>query len=323
MKAIRFHQFGAPEVLRFEQAPSPTPGRGEVLVRVRAAAVNPKDCFVRKGKFRWLTGRRFPQLLGHDFAGEVKELGAGVGEFRVGDAVYGMLPPWRTGAYAEELAVSSKHLAAAPAGLSFVQAAAIPLAALTALQALRDLGRVQSTDRVCLNGASGGVGTFAVQLASTFGAHVTAVCSERNAELCTRLGAADVIDYQHQDVARSERRFDLFFDVFGNRSFREIRRVLEPGGVYVTTIFGPRALVRDWASRLTSKRRSRLVLVRSSRADLELLARYVEQGRMMPVVDRVLPLGDAAEAHEYVQTKRARGKVVLAVDRPKRPIWLA
>lgn len=313
MQQIRLTGFGGPEVLELAEVARPQPERGEVLVRLHAAGINPKDCMVRKGKFRAFTGARFPQGLGHDFAGEVVALGPGVSEPALETPVFGMRNGWRVGAYAEYAVARTDELAPMPAGLDWTQAAAVPLAALTALQALRDLAHTAPGDEVLINGASGGVGTFAVQIAAALGARVTAVCSARNAELVRGLGASAVHDYNDADPLDLPARYDAFFDVFGNKSFPRARRRLKLRGTYVTTV--PNAANVAWhlATRLSPLQRARLVVVKSRRADLATLAAWIEAGQLHPVVDRSYPLDQAGEAHAYIETKRARGKVVLVV----------
>ena len=281
------------------------------MVRIRAAGVNPKDCLVRKGKFRWFTGRRFPQGLGHDFAGTLEQVGRGVDGFQVGDAVFGMTSGWKGRTYAGFATVSPSETALKPVELTFEEAAAVPLAAQTALQALRDLGRLSPGRRVVINGASGGVGTFAVQIARILGAKVTAVCSGRNADLVRRLGAERVVDYQREALRDSPEAVDLFFDVFGNRRFPDIRPLLTSRGHFISTVPGLPILKWGLMSRLGSGPRARLVVVKSRATDLKTLAGWIAARCLVPVVDRTFPLEDVRQAHAYIETKRARGKVVL------------
>ncbi len=313
MLAVQFNTYGPPQVLVVDDVPEPSPGPGEVRVGIRAAGVNPKDCLVRKGKFRWFTGRRFPMGVGHDFAGVVLEVGPGVSDLNPGDPVFGMTNGWRGGTYAEQIAVARDALERMPPGVGALEAAAIPLAAQTALQALRDIAGVASGRRVCINGASGGVGTFAVQVAKAFGAEVTAVCSFRNSAMVAGLGADRVVDYTREALRATAPGFDVYFDVFGNRSFPAVAGLLAPGGVYVTTVPNGCNLLWQALTPWRRGRRSRLVVVRSRSADLRAIARLMARGALTPVVDRVYPLAEAARAHAYVETRRAQGKVVLQV----------
>jgi len=313
VRAIQFDRYGAPSVLVCRETERPACGPRDVLVRVRAAGTNPKDCLVRKGKFRWFTGRRFPLGLGHDFSGTVAAVGRQEDAFQVGDAVFGMTNGWKGCTYAEYLSVRSSETALKPSPLGFTAAAAVPLAAQTALQALRDLGRLSDNQRVLINGSSGGVGTFAVQIARILGAHVIAVCSGRNADMVHGLGAHRVLDYTHEDFRHLPEPVDVFFDVFGNCRFPDIRPLLKPNGRFISTVPGVPILRWSILSRLSSGPRAHLVIVKSKTGDLQTLGRWIEEERLAPVVDRVFPLADVQEAHAYIETKRARGKVVLQI----------
>ena len=314
MLAARVHRYGPPEVLSFDQLETPSPGPGEALIRVRAAALNPKDVIIRKGKFRWLTGpdggRRFPLRVGHDFAGEVL---ATDGPDAVGTPVFGMLGGLRTfGACATHVVAKHEWYAPRPAGMSDVEAAALPLAALTALQALRDDGRLRAGASLLVNGASGGVGVNAVQLGKMLGARVTGVSSARNRELVLGLGADAHVDYATEELPGLGERFDLIFDAYGNRSPTELRPILAKGASYVTTVPSMRAGLWQAKGWLGGPR-SRLVVVRSRRRDLLTLSEAVREGRLRAVVDRVLPFEELASAHAYLETRRARGKVVVTL----------
>lgn len=313
MRIVQFQSYGTPEVLEVGAADKPEPGAGEVCVRVAAAAVNPKDCLVRKGKFHWITGRKFPQTLGQDFAGQVEAIGRNVSGITPNQRVFGMLNRWSGGAYGDYLIAPFSEFADMPKTISYEQAAAVPLAAQTALQALRDLAQLKSGQRVLINGASGGVGSFAVQIAKILGTHVTAVCSQNNATLVSELGADEVVDYRVTDPLSLTQRFDVFFDVFGNKNFPRAKHLLGQRGVYIQTI--PNLKNAGWhlATRAWPFRRGLLVVVRSRRADLETLAGWISAGKLHPLIDRSLPLADVQDAHTYVETKRARGKVVLVM----------
>lgn len=312
MKAVQFDHYGPPEVLVWRETAQPVCGTDELLVRVSAAGVNPKDCLVRKGKFRWFSGRRFPLGMGHDFAGEVEAVGPRVTGFKTGDPVYGMTNGWKGRTYAEYVAVRASETALKPPALEFIEAAAVPLAAQTALQALRDMGGVSPGQRVLINGASGGVGTFAVQIARIMGAHVTAVCSGRNASMVIDLGAQQVIDYTREDIRKHDAPVDVFFDVFGNRRFPAIRPMLSPRGCFISTV--PGGPILKWAllSRISGGPRAHLVVVKSCTDDLQTLSTWIEERRLTPVVDRVFAMEEVRKAHAYIETRRARGKVILA-----------
>ena len=313
MKAIEYDRYGGPEVIVLRDVPVPEPRPGEVLVRVRAAALNPKDALVRSGRFPVLAGKEFPKRMGYDLAGTVAALGAGVSAFTVGQPVYGMINNWRAGAFAEYAALPADELAPRPTGLDDAGAAALPLAAQTALQALRDLAGVRPGQQVVIHGASGGVGTMAVQIAKALGAKVTALCGAGSAELVRGLGADTVIDYRHMPPAQLLGRYDAFFDVFGNQSFFGVRHLLTARGCYVSTVPSPRNIRDHGLTRFSPLRRARLVVVRSRRADLDTLSAWVAEGRLRPLIAARLPLAETAQAHAMIQTKNTHGKIVLDI----------
>lgn len=312
MRAVVIDRYGGPEVLRVASVPRPVPTRGQALVRTRFIGVNPKDVIVRKGKFRIATGKKFPIIIGHDIAGEVVEAGIGA-DLTEGDLVYGMINDFAGRAYAEYAAVDCKQLAHAPSTVELNVAAAVPLAAQTALQALRDDARLQPGQRVLINGASGGVGVFAVQIAKILGAHVTGVCSHRNLELVDELGVDEAIDYGQTELVALDERFDVIFDVFGNYQFDAVKHLLGPRGTYVHTIPSTR-IFKDVAKTFLRRKQAKLVVVRSRRQQLDWLRMHIDARRLRVVVDRSFSMDDVADAHRYMETKRARGKVVLAVD---------
>jgi NADPH:quinone reductase-like Zn-dependent oxidoreductase len=312
MRAVTIDRYGGPEVLHLTTVPRPVPTRGQVLVRTRFIGVNPKDIIVRKGKFKIATGKKFPLIVGHDIAGEVVDTGMGA-DLAEGDLVFGMINDFAGRAYAEYAAVDCQQLAIAPISIGMDVAAAVPLAAQTALQALRDDARLQPDQSALINGASGGVGVFAVQIAKILGARVTAVCSHRNADLVKELGADEVVDYGKVELVNLDERFDVIFDVFGNYHFDKLKHLLRPRGTYVHTIPSGR-IFKDVARTLVRRKRAKLVVVKSRREDLDWLRQHIDAKRLRVVVDRSFALGDVAEAHRYMETKRARGKVVLAVD---------
>ena len=306
MKALRFAVHGGPEVLRVEEVPEPVPRQGEVLVRVRAAAINPKDVFLRAGRPRWLSrfGGPLPRGVGFDFAGERADGGG---------PVYGMLDGYRGGACAQWLAAPERWMAPRPERLDAVEAASLPLVALTALQALRDHGRLRPGGRVLVYGGSGGVGTAALQIARALGAaEVTSVSSAANLERCRALGASVALDYRRDPLPPQGERFDVVFDTMGKLPMGPWRRVLSRGGTLVSTVPTPATMLASGLTRLSS-RRVRLVAVRPRRADLDQVTRWVTEGSLRPVLDSVFALDDAAEAFRRLESRRVRGKVVLRV----------
>jgi NADPH:quinone reductase-like Zn-dependent oxidoreductase len=321
MKALVYHAYGSPDVLHCEDVEKPSPGDDEVLIRVRAAAVNPLDCHLMSGAYilRPMTGLRKPKLTcpGADLAGEVEAVGRNVTRFQTGDPVFGATRR----SLAEYVCAPETRLALKPANLTFEQAAALPVAGLTALQGLRDRGRVQPGQTVLINGAAGGVGTFAVQIAKSLGAEVTGVCSTRSVDLVRSIGADHVIDYTRDDFTRSAQRFDLIFDCVGNRPLSDCWRVMTRKGTYVPVGVRPGGrwigpLPRLLMVLLSSPFVSQSVVFFMARVnDKELLAlkELVEANKVKPVIDRTYTLSDAAEAIRYVKDGHARGKVVVVV----------
>lgn len=321
MKAITHDTYGSPDVLRLDDVDAPVPKAGEVLVRVRAASVNPLDWHLLRGEpyvARLTMGLRRPKktIPGVDVAGVVEEVGAGVTRFRPGDEVWAH----KGRALAEYVCSRETLFLPRPARLTLVEAAAIPAAALTALQALRDTMRVQAGQRVLVHGASGGVGTFAVQIAKAFGAHVTGVTSTRNVELVRSIGADEVVDYTRTDFSRTGDRYDGILDAVGDRPLSALRRALVPGGTAALVGAGtgrwlapfPRVVLATLRSRFDD-RKLRFMLARPDDADMAVLQELVESGRVTPVIDRCYPLAETAEAIRYLETRRARGKVVVTL----------
>ena len=326
MKAIVCREYGPPEVLRCEEIDAPTAKPGEVLVRVHAASVNPVDWHFMRGSplmLRAMVGWSRPKdtRVGVDLAGTVEAVGAKVIDFKPGDEVFGV----SRGACAEYVCVGEGTLALKPANVTFEQAAAVPLAGMTALQGLRDRGRMQPGQTVLINGASGGVGTLAVQIAKSFGADVTAVCSARNIELVRSIGADQVIDYTREDFTRGGRRFDLILDNVGNHSLADCRCALTARGALVLVggggvsdsegrWIGP--LARSLQAALLSpfvSQKLGLFVASSNQGDLVVLKELMEARKLTPVIDRTYPLREVPDAIRYLEQGHARGKVVIAV----------
>jgi len=330
MKAIVQHRYGGPEALALDDVPRPEPGPRDVLVRVHAASVNARDWHVMRGDPRLarytapgMFGRKGPRnpTGGTDFAGHVKAVGAGVTRFRPGDEVFGDSGE-AGGAFAEFIRVPADLLAEKPAGITFAEAAALPLAGSTALAGLRAAG-IERGQRLLVNGASGGVGTYAIQIARASGAEVTAVCSTRNVAQARALGADHVVDYTREDFARAGRRYDVVFDLVANRRLADLRTVLTPTGTLVLSgggvfdggsLVGPMGLVIK-AGLLSRFVRHRLIRldVSPNAANLMALADLVKDGAVKPIVDRTFPLAETPAAIRYVETEHARGKVVIEV----------
>ncbi len=335
MKAAVYREYGRPEVVvRIEDVARPSPAADEVLIRVRAASVNPIDEGIVKGAARVAGGLRRPKItrLGFDVAGCVDATGSSVTQFKPGDEVFGVsicnprasaVGIWTTrGAFAEYTCAPECMVVRKPEQVTFVQAAAVPLAGFTALQGLRDKGRIRAGHKVLINGAAGGVGTLAVQIAKSFGAHVTGVCSAKNVDLVEFVGADRVIDYSKEDFTRSGEQYDLMFDCVGNHSLAACRRMLIPGGRLVMVgdrsgrgVVGllARVVTALLMSRITS-REQLTFLARPSHADLMTLRELMATGRLVPVVDRCYALSEAVDAIRHLEDGHARGKVVITMD---------
>lgn len=314
MKAIRYERYGSPEVLELREVEKPALTDDGVLVRIRAAATNPYDWHFMRAKplfTRLMFGLLRPKdpRLGADLAGEVEAVGKNVTRFRVGDAVFGE----GVGAFAEYSCVPERWLAKKPARLTFEQAAAVPMAGGTALQGLRDGGKLQAGQKVLVNGASGGVGTFAVQIAKALGAEVTGVCSAKNVEMVKSLGADRVVDYTREDFTRSGCRYDLMLDTIGNRSLRACRRVLAPKAVYVYIGGRMSHLAASMLARPFVSQDVRIVVAKRNAADLEFLAGLIEAGKVTPAIGRTYPLAEVPAAITYLETGHARGKIVITI----------
>ena len=320
MKAIVQRRYGSPDRLALEEIDTPPLEDDRVLVRTRAASVNAYDWHMMRGQpyFRLMSGLRRPgqPIAGIDLAGIVEAVGARVTKFRPGDEVFGAA----NGAFAEYACGRERNLTLKPAAMTFEQAAAVPMAGTTALQALRDTGRIQAGQRVLVNGAAGGVGTFAVQLAKAFGADVTGVCGTAHVDVVRSIGADRVIDYTREDFTRGGERYDLLLDIAGNRSLWAYRRIMEPHGTLVMVGGRPGRWLGGLDGMLMAKALSRLVsrrmlgfLARHSDADRVVLKELIEAGRVTPVIDRTYSLAETAQAIRYLEEGHAGGKVVITV----------
>jgi len=326
MKAIVYTKYGSPDVLHLEEVEKPGPKDNEVLIKVQAASVNPAD---------WHTMRATPFLarlvngffkpknprLGADVAGRVEAVGRNVTQFQVGDEVFGCMPLNEMSSFAEYVcAHEDAAVALKPANMTFEQAAAVPLAAFTALQGLRDKGQIQSGQTVLINGASGGVGTFAVQIAKSFGAEVTGVCSTRNLDMVRSIGADHVIDYTREDFTHNGQQYDLIYCAVGNRSISDYQRALKPQGVCVIAgftnlrllfehmILGPRR------SKAGGKQVGLMPTMKPNKKDLVFVKGLLESGKVVPVIDKRYPLSETAEAIRYLEAGHAKGKIVITLE---------
>jgi NADPH:quinone reductase-like Zn-dependent oxidoreductase len=323
MKAAVREKFGPPEVVELRELERPVPADDEVLVRIHASSINISDWYGVLGRpyiGRVATGLRGPKelRLGTDYAGQVEAVGKDVTQFRPGDEVFGA----RTGAWAEYVAAKAdRGIVPKPANVSFEEAAAVPVAALTALQAIRDKGQLPPGQKVLINGASGGVGTFAISIAKALGGEVTAVCSPRNVEIARSLGADHVVDYTQEDFARRGERYDVLVDVAGGRSWSDCRRVLDPQGTLVI-VGGPRknrllgplgGVIRLRLGGMLARRKVVFFLAQVNKEDMEVLRELLEAGKLAPIVDARFALSEIVEALRYFGEAHPRGKVVITV----------
>jgi NADPH:quinone reductase-like Zn-dependent oxidoreductase len=323
MRTIVYHSYGSPDVLKCEEIEKPVPKDDEVLIKVRAASVNPLDChlvrhpFIRRILFA--LSKLKINRPGRDVAGQVEAVGRNVTQFKPGDAVFGCCG----GAFAEYACTSESALVMKPDNVSFEQAASVPVAGLTALQGLRDKGKIQPGQKVLINGAAGGVGTFAVQIAKSFRADVTGVCSTRNVEMVRSLGADHVIDYTQEDFTKSGQHYDLIFDLVANHSFSACGRVLNPKGIYIGAgVVGlGGSMIGLLTRRITELVLSRFVsqkfvtfIAKLSKEDLAILHELMKAGKVTPVIDRSYSLSEVPEAIRYLEEGHARGKVVITLE---------
>ena len=308
MKAVRIHQYGGPEVLRYEEAPQPQPQHDDVLIRVHAGGVNPVDWKIRQGYLKERLHHSLPLILGWDLSGVVETASSGVARLKVGDEVYSRPDLSRDGAYAEYIVVRESEIALKPRFIDHVHAAAIPLAGLTAWQSLFDAAQLSSNQRVLIHGAAGGVGHFAVQLAKWKGAYVIGTASARNHDFVRQLGADELIDYRTRNFDDEVRNIDVVLDTIGGETQQRSWKVLKPGGILVSIVSPP--------SPETAKAygvRQAFVFIEPNAGQLAALANLVDSGKLKAAVETVLPLPDARRAHELSQSGHARGKIVLRI----------
>ncbi len=324
MKAITFKEYGSPDVLKYEDVPTPTPADDQVLVKVHASSANAADWhLLRADPFpvRFMCGFTKPQakyqILGGDIAGVVEAIGKNVTEFKVGDAVFGETFDDGLGGFAEYKCASPKYLVAKPESLSFEEAAAVPLAAVTALHGLRYISNVQPGQKVLINGAAGGVGTYAVQIAKALGAEVTAVCSARNLEQARELGAVYVIDYAKENFTKGDKRYDVILCINGYYPIGDFKRVLAPNGIYGMAGGGNKLLLEIifYGPFLTmfGSKKFKMVASKPSKEKLQVIKELIEAGKVRPVIEKRYPLKEVPDAIRYLETGHARAKVVINV----------
>lgn len=312
MKAVFYNKYGSPDVLEVGELEKPKINKAEILVQAYASSVNPVDWKIRMGGLKILTGNKFPKGLGGDIAGKVVEVGEKVTRFAVGDEVYGKISGFKGNTYAEYVIAKPKDLSKKPINLNFNEAATVPLAALTAYQALVNRGELTKGSKVLINGCSGGVGHFGVQIAKALGADVTGVCSTKNVALAKKLGADKVIDYTKENVTDKKEKYDLFFDAVANQSYGKIKPILNKNGRYVTTLPSV-GVILNYITGLFSSKKARMINVKSNSQDLQLITEMIENGKVKPLIDKIYSLEDVREAHRYSETGRVVGKLALSI----------
>lgn len=304
MKAVLINKYGHNNVVEIKDLLQPQPGPNEVLIRVRAAGVNPVDWKIREGMMRAMLGEAFPVVLGRECAGEVVETGTSVKRFKKGDQVIAIPDIRRLGSFAEYAVAPEQTVYPKPGNISFEEASSIPIAGLTALRSLRDAGKIRTGKKVLVIGAAGGVGHFAIQIARVLGAEVTAVCKGANAEFVRSLGANKVVDYTKEDFTEGSERYDLIFDAVAKRTFEECKNALSPNGIYVSTY--PITGTTEEGGKT-----AKTVAGGPSQEDMDWMRSRIEEGKIRVAIDKVYPLDQAREALAYSETEKARGKIVL------------
>jgi NADPH:quinone reductase-like Zn-dependent oxidoreductase len=317
MKAVVYEKYGSPDVLQLKEIDKPSVSDDQVLVKVHAASVQQTDTNFRSGTpflARVISGLFKPKnrILGCDYSGIIEAAGKNINEYTVGDEVYGQLDK-RTGTHAEYLSVSLKEVSPKPKNLNFVEAASVGVAGSLALQFLRDHGEIQQGQKVLINGASGGIGTFAVQIAKSYGTEVTGVCSTSNLEMVKSIGADHVIDYTQEDFTERINEYDIIFDAVRKSTFADCKNALTPKGIYVTTEFGPSIMLQMRMNSDPNRKRMVGALLNTDPQDLMVLTELIEAGKIRPVIERTYPLEEIIDAHRYVEKGHAKGKVIIKI----------
>lgn len=314
MKAVVFERYGPPSVLQYKVVGEPLFSDDQLLIAVKACSVNPVDYKIRRGELKMLSGKRFPKTSGSDFAGVVQKVGKNVKGFHPGDEVYGSLNAIRGGAYAGMVVANEEMVSVKPESISFIEAACLPIAGLTALKSLKDLGGIKNGQHVLINGCTGGVGSMATQMAKKyFGATVTGVCSTGNVGLARELGADEVIDYKKDNLWAVDNSFDIFFDAAAAGSYSRAKKLLKPKGVYIFTLPSLQSMVFWPVQNLFSSKKAKVILLKKQKEDWVLLNEIIEQGCLKVVVDKTFPIEEIEAAHEYAESGKVRGKVAIQV----------
>ncbi len=313
MKAAVIYAYGGPEIFRYEEIHRPGIKEDEVLVEVHAASVNPVDWKQRRGNHKFFLKARFPIILGYDISGRIVKCGAKIRKFSEGDQVFCRLTKRFGGAYAEYAAVRESILSLKPDNMDHIHAAAIPMAGLTALQALRDKGRIRPGQKILIIGAAGGVGHYALQLARYFGAETTAVCSSRHKKLLAKLKPVHHIDYTKEDYLNGETCYDIILDTAGAKTFLSCKGALKPGGIYITVLPRPKLLMHKLIALFSKGKKVRSLLQKSRGSDLEFLKKLAEKGRLISLIDSIHPLEKVSEAHMRAESYSTEGKIIIKI----------
>lgn len=313
MKAAIIKRYGGPEVIEIAEVARPVPKSHEVLIKVFAASVNPVDWKIRKGNLKKILSKKFPKILGIEFSGVIEETGENVNEFKIGQRVFAG-KDYEGGGYAEYAIAEAARTILIPDGISHEEASTMAVAGMTALQGLRNKGKIKPGMDVIVNGASGGVGTYAVQIAKVLGARVTAVCSAKNFDLLKRLGADVLIDYKETDFTRLPKKYNIVFDAVGYRSFWQTYRVLKKKGIYVNISPSIPLYITSFLTRLKPGRKSKGFMLHPDMNDLLEVVKMIEDKKIKVIIDKVFPLEKLADAHIYSETERARGKIVISCN---------
>ncbi len=313
MKAAIIEQYGAPEVLKIAEVPRPVPKSREILIRIHAVSINPVDWKIRKGNLKSILNKRFPKILGIEFSGVIEEIGENVKHFEKGQRVFAG-KSYEGGGYAEFAVVDAKKVILIPDTISHEEACTMAVAGMTALQGLRNKGKIKPGMEVIINGASGGVGTYAIQIAKVLGAKVTAVCSARNFDLVKSLGADVIIDYEETDFTKRPQKYNIIFDAVGYRSFWQTYKVLRKWGIYVNISPNVPLYITSMITRLNPGRKSKGFMLHPDMEDLKEVMQMIADKKIKVVIDKVFPLEQISEAHRYSETERARGKIVITVN---------
>jgi NADPH:quinone reductase-like Zn-dependent oxidoreductase len=314
MKAAFITKYGGPDVMQYGELPDPILQNNKIIIQVKAVSINPVDYKVRQGAMKILTGRKFPKLLGHDFSGIVKEISNEIIDFKTGDKIYGYVPVLfgKTGAMAEYIQVSANQIRKIPDGISFEEAASLPVGALTALNGLIKLENL-SGKKVLVNGATGGVGHFAVQIAKAYGATVTATCSTKNIELAKQLGADEILDYTKEDVAKLNTKFDFVFDAFGKINLETVCKLLNKKGVYVSTLPSPGKMISSLFVQIAYSKKLASANMRSKPEDYQKLEKIILEKKLKPLIENTYDLKNVRQAFDMAENGKPRGKVIVTI----------